>query len=67
MLMSDLLLCNECWDIVGLSTDPLAKNIKVKSAIINSLGWSILSLCLLFSGAVSDVLVITFHLFEQWS
>jgi len=28
MLMSDLLLCHECWDIVGLSTDPLVKNIQ---------------------------------------
>ena len=65
--MCDLDLCDECWNFVGKSTSSLVKNIKVKSAIINSLGWSILSLCLLFSGAVSDVLVITFHLFEQWS
>ena len=65
--MCDLDLCDECWNFVGMSTSSLVKNIKVKSAIINSLDWSILSLCLLFSGAVSDVLVITFHLFEQWS
>ena len=64
--MCDLDLCDECWNFVGMSTSSLVNNIKVKSAIINSLGWSILSLGLLFSGAVSDVLVITFHLFEQW-